>query len=159
MYSTWTIEWTIGNLGQEIRQPSNPYANLLECGLQRSQINALNALIPSLAPDNSKEPRGSMGLGDNYSLLWERDRTGHPYDGIVGQLVEDFIHDAEVGLGQVPENHSGHAKLVRWACLRLPTGQVARSAWKEALKLLDNLRRSQCVNMKVLYTILENWPH
>ena len=26
--STWTMECTIGNLGQEIRQPSNPYANL-----------------------------------------------------------------------------------------------------------------------------------
>jgi hypothetical protein len=27
-YFQWTMEHTIGNLGQEIRQPSNPYANL-----------------------------------------------------------------------------------------------------------------------------------
>ena len=100
-----------------------------------------------------------MELGDNYSLLWERDRTGHPYDGIVGQLVEDFIHDAEVGLGQVPENHSGHAKLVRWGHLHLPMGQVACSAWKEDLKPLDYFWRSQCMKVKVLCTILENWPH
>jgi hypothetical protein len=31
--SQWTLEHTIGNLGEEIKQPSNPYANLANCGL------------------------------------------------------------------------------------------------------------------------------
>ncbi|KAG1841458.1 hypothetical protein C8R48DRAFT_620168 [Suillus tomentosus] len=32
-YAQWTMERTIGNLGQEIRQPSNPHANLSKEGL------------------------------------------------------------------------------------------------------------------------------
>lgn len=34
LLSTWMIECTIGNLGEEIRQPSNPYANLSEQALK-----------------------------------------------------------------------------------------------------------------------------
>ncbi|EDR02846.1 uncharacterized protein LACBIDRAFT_307985 [Laccaria bicolor S238N-H82] len=33
LYSTWTMERVIGDLGGEIRQPSNPYKNLSERGL------------------------------------------------------------------------------------------------------------------------------
>ena len=42
------MERTIGNLGEEIRQPSNPFANLSQRGLRRSQVNALKAMIPDL---------------------------------------------------------------------------------------------------------------
>ena len=42
------MECTIGNLGEEIRQPSNPYANLSQRGLLRCQVNALTAMIPDL---------------------------------------------------------------------------------------------------------------
>ena len=42
------MERTIGNLGQEIKQPSNPYANLSQRGLIRAQVNALKAIIPAL---------------------------------------------------------------------------------------------------------------
>ena len=31
--SQWTLERTIRNLGEEIKQPSNPYVNLANCGL------------------------------------------------------------------------------------------------------------------------------
>ena len=37
-YAQWTMERTIGNLGQEIRQPSKPYENLAEEGLRRSRV-------------------------------------------------------------------------------------------------------------------------
>jgi hypothetical protein len=33
--SQWTLKWTIGNLGEEIRQPSNPFSNLSQCGIHR----------------------------------------------------------------------------------------------------------------------------
>jgi hypothetical protein len=36
LYSQWTMERTIGNLGQEIKSDSQPYANLSERGLRRS---------------------------------------------------------------------------------------------------------------------------
>jgi hypothetical protein len=38
LLTQWPLERTIGNLGEEIRQPSNPYANLSEHGLRRSQV-------------------------------------------------------------------------------------------------------------------------
>ncbi|KAG2335234.1 hypothetical protein BDR05DRAFT_858792, partial [Suillus weaverae] len=47
-YSQWTMERTIGNLGQEIRQPSNPYVNLSREGVRRCQVNALKAMVPNL---------------------------------------------------------------------------------------------------------------
>ena len=43
--SQWCMERTIGILGQEFRQPSNPYQNLSECGLRRAQINAFENIM------------------------------------------------------------------------------------------------------------------
>ena len=47
-YAQWTMERTIGNLGQEIQQPSNPYANLAQEGVRRCRVNSLLAAIPEL---------------------------------------------------------------------------------------------------------------
>ena len=44
------MERTIGNLGEEIWQPSKPYANLSQRGLIRNQVNALIAMVPDLVP-------------------------------------------------------------------------------------------------------------
>ena len=51
-YTQWTMERTIGNLGEEIKQPSNPYANLSQRGICRSQVNALKTMIPDLEPNS-----------------------------------------------------------------------------------------------------------
>ncbi|KIO02210.1 hypothetical protein M404DRAFT_148484 [Pisolithus tinctorius Marx 270] len=40
-YAQWTMEQTIGNIGQEICQPSNPYANFAQEGVHHCQVNAL----------------------------------------------------------------------------------------------------------------------
>ncbi|KAJ6550878.1 hypothetical protein DFH09DRAFT_892146, partial [Mycena vulgaris] len=37
----------------------------------------------------------------------------------------------------------------RWARLRLPNGQIARSAWKEMLKPPDKLRRARCARLSL----------
>jgi hypothetical protein len=42
------MERTIGNLGEEIKQPSQPFANLSERGLRRCQVNALKSVLPHL---------------------------------------------------------------------------------------------------------------
>lgn len=67
--SQWTMERTIGNLGEEIRQPSNPYANLSQRGLLRCQVNALTAMIPDLQKNVSILPRGAIDIGKGYALL------------------------------------------------------------------------------------------
>jgi hypothetical protein len=65
-YTQWTMERTIGNLGEEIKQPSNPYANLSQRGIRRSQVNALKAMILDLEPHLDGLPRNSNNIGDGY---------------------------------------------------------------------------------------------
>jgi hypothetical protein len=55
-YTQWMMEQTIGNLGEEIKQPSNPFANLSQRGIRHSQVNALKAMIPDLEPNSDSLP-------------------------------------------------------------------------------------------------------
>ena len=75
--SQWTMERTIGNLVAEIRQDSNPYANLSQRGLERSQVNALKAMYPDLDEEAYTIPRGAIDLGDNFVLLRAKEPTFH----------------------------------------------------------------------------------
>lgn len=68
-YAQWTMERTIGNLGQEIRQPAEPYANLSREGVRCSQVNALKAMLPELDEPPEGFPTGAVDLGDGYVLL------------------------------------------------------------------------------------------
>ena len=61
------METAIGNLGEEIRQDQDPYANIAQWGLLHAQINSLVAMIPDalLLDDKSGAvPHGSRDLGD-----------------------------------------------------------------------------------------------
>ncbi|EGO01888.1 hypothetical protein SERLA73DRAFT_150949 [Serpula lacrymans var. lacrymans S7.3] len=72
--SQWTIKRTIGNLGQEMRQPSNPYANISQRGLLRSQINALKAMIPILNPERNSLLKGAKDVEGGYVLLRAKEK-------------------------------------------------------------------------------------
>ena len=50
IHAQWTMEQTIGNLGKEVTQPSQPYANISQHGVLRCQINALLAMFPAISP-------------------------------------------------------------------------------------------------------------
>ena len=64
-----------------------------------------------------------------------------------------FLDTAAVARSSV--NRYWCPKVTRWARLRLPNGQVARSHWKECLKPLGKVRTAR--NVKVIYSImLEN---
>jgi hypothetical protein len=64
----------IGNLGEEIRQPSNPYANLSQRGLLRCQVNPLKAMIPDLQQSLPALPHGGVDLGKGFALLRAQER-------------------------------------------------------------------------------------
>jgi hypothetical protein len=77
--SQWTLECTIGNLGAEIKQPSNPFANLSQQGIRHARMNALMAIIPDLDANNylgRALPRSSEDLTNGYTLLRARDKHG-----------------------------------------------------------------------------------
>jgi hypothetical protein len=143
------MERTIGNLGEEIRQPSNPYANLSQRGLLRCQVNALTAMIPDLGPPPPSLPRGAIDLGqpEGYVLLRAQDR----YDRLMRPREADallrYLGSAAAEGSSVNSDSDWCPKVTRWARLRLPNGQVARSRWKESLKPLGKLRTAR--NVKV----------
>ncbi|KAG1894229.1 uncharacterized protein F5891DRAFT_961902 [Suillus fuscotomentosus] len=122
------MERTIGNLGQEIQQPSNPYANLSQEGLQRCQVNTLLSVLPELDEPPKGLPTSSVDLGDGYALLRKRDRYFHLPDP---EHAEDIAHF--LGEGRVLH------RIKKWAHLLLPNGQIVRSAWQETIKPLEKI--------------------
>ncbi|KDQ09941.1 hypothetical protein BOTBODRAFT_116556 [Botryobasidium botryosum FD-172 SS1] len=137
------IRRTIGNLGQEIKQPSNPYANLSQCTVVRCQVNTLKAMIPSLNNDKPKLPLTAIGLGGGYNLLHARDEYRQIISGPEGLAICAHL--------QSQGESNTVARLIRWAQLQLPNGQIARSAWKETLKPLEQVCMSR--NVKVLLSL------
>ncbi|KAG6913570.1 hypothetical protein DXG01_005857 [Tephrocybe rancida] len=121
--SQWTMERTIGNLVRELRQPSNPYANLAQQSLLRSQVNALKVIVPDFL-DPPSLPQGSIPLGSGYVLLHRRQRGASKYTPTETVALVEYIR--RVSPGAVP-----HLHVRRWGRLQLPNGQVARSTWVE----------------------------
>lgn len=123
--SQWTMERTIGNLAQEIRlHNSSVYANLSQRAARRCQINAIKAFIPCIEPLSSALPRGSQDLGQGYVLLRRRERSPHATRTCEANAILSYLTANEIHVTSAPP-------VTRWARLRLPNGQVARSAWKE----------------------------
>ena len=143
--SQWTMERTIGNLTQELRQPSNPYANLSQRGLLRSQINALKAMVPDLDSSEFQPaiPRGGKDCNNGYFLLRAKDnvlRAMRPCEKIAFAAYLTNNHALQIADDWSPE-------VARWSRLHLPNGQIARSSWKEQLKPLQKVRMAR--NVKV----------
>ncbi|KAL6307024.1 hypothetical protein BKA93DRAFT_728601 [Sparassis latifolia] len=139
--SQWTMERTIGNLGQEIRQPSNLFANLSQRGLRRAQVNALKSMIPDLEPLKDHLPRCAVDLGGGYVLLRARQRTAGPLHECEAVALWVYIHDMHAL--EVDSAAMATPLVRRWARLQLPNGQVARSAWNEKKKTLRNVRMAR----------------
>jgi hypothetical protein len=141
--SQWTMEQSIGNLAMEIKSHVHPYANLSQRALQRCQVNALKAMIPDLEFDAENTiPQGAKDLGDGYVLLRARDRTARQISSSECQALQKYLEETHER-NNVLENWV--PKILRWARLRLPNGQVARSAWKEKLKPLEKVRMARNV--------------
>ena len=147
-YAQWTMERMIGNLGQQIRQPSKPYANLAREGVRRSQVNALLFIMPELDSPPKALPRGSIDLGNGYVLLCKRSKYPVSPDDILTQLLRNYLP----GTQNIP-------RFDKWAWLLLPNGQIARSAWRESLKSADNLRVSRNVKVRQLLTDTTFFTH
>jgi hypothetical protein len=141
----WTLERTIGSLGEEVKQPSNPYANLANRGIRRSQVNALYAMFPDLGDAGVQLPRGAIALEGGYVLLRARDDSPRVLEGAYAYALRDFMLKEMGALSSdwVPA-------CTRWARLRLPNQQVARALWKEG-KSPRTGRRSR--NVKVTFIL------
>ncbi len=167
--SQWTMERTIGNLGQEIRQPSNPYANLSRRGVLRCQVNALIAMFPGQftgtndsAPDK-QFPRGAINLGNGYALLRAQDQLRPMRNCEAEALIAYLTNQMHINIAVITSGCSNESQwcpnVARWARLRLPNGQIARSKWKEIMKPIDKVRISRHVKVSSIVTHLHSRTH
>jgi len=138
-YTTqFTMECTIGNLGQEIRQPSNPFANLAWRALQQSQVNALKSIYPELDPNSKPQlPKGVVDVGEGYIMLRPQDKLPAEIPGHLTKVLAQMINAS---------------KIRRWGRARLPNGQVARSVWSEQRHTSQKVWISR--NVKVCITLI-----
>ena len=116
-YAQWTMERTIGNLGEQIRQPSKPFANLSREGVWRCQVNSLLSIMPELDDSNNGLPHGSVDLGNGYILLHKCSKNATIPHGDKAATISQFL-----GPGHLLP------RIKKWAQLCLPNGQIARSA-------------------------------
>ncbi|KAI6117259.1 hypothetical protein EDD16DRAFT_1481545, partial [Pisolithus croceorrhizus] len=117
-YVQWTMERTIGNLGQEIQQLSKPYENLAEEGMQPSRVNVLLAIIPKLDDGIKGHPKGSVDLGDGFVLLCKQDKQLWLPSREEARAISEFIGE------NWPLHH-----FKQWAQLCLLNGQIVQSLW------------------------------
>jgi hypothetical protein len=107
-------------------------------------------MLPELDPDDHKLPRGSVDLGDSYVLLRAKGRSAQDVERAEADAIKSYIQ--KMGVPE-QEYDQGDPRIVRWARLHLPNGQIARSAWKEKLKPLARLRTSRNVKVSRLRLI------
>ncbi|TBU25585.1 hypothetical protein BD311DRAFT_852584 [Dichomitus squalens] len=126
LHSQWPLENAIGNLTAEIGSHSKPYENLSLRGLRRAQVSALIAMFPESLEETPQLPRGAIELGGQYVLLHPTMRSPRVIQAGDSAALITFLRAQGVTL---PEPWT--PRLVFWGRLRLPNGQVARTAWKE----------------------------
>ncbi|KAJ3812864.1 hypothetical protein F5876DRAFT_74456 [Lentinula aff. lateritia] len=134
--SQYTLERLIGDLGQSIRQPSNPFSNLAQQALTRCRINALKNMCPELDPKSiPHQPKGSLDMGNGYLLLRPRKR----WPSVLLSPEIDAFEKAGLFI-----NH-----IRKWGRLCLPNGQVARSLYNESNKTRADIRVTRNVKVRV----------
>ncbi|KAG6896607.1 hypothetical protein C0992_007130 [Termitomyces sp. T32_za158] len=150
--SQWTMERQIGSLTSEIKQDSNPYANLSRRAVERAEVICLKATFPELDPLAGNQidlPRGAQDVGDGYILLRAVDTCKRAMTEAETNAFYQYLeNDDQCGPNNIPYDFK--PSVVRWARLRLPQkygGQIARSFWKESLKPLEKTRTARRVKV------------
>jgi hypothetical protein len=126
-YSQWTIETAIGNLGGEIRNDQDPYANIAQRGILHAQLNSILAKSPHLKLCKDSEgsfPQGAKDLRQGYALLHACQKTVKPVDEVEARAILRYWEE-----NGWPNLDDWPRDIKCWARLRLPNGQTARSRW------------------------------
>ena len=131
----FTMERAIGDLGNGIRQPSNPFGNLSQLALRQAQINAIKVICPELDEDLVKHlPQYSCDLGEGYIVLRPREKVAQGFSDRQLQAVREVCEKQ---------------KRQKWGRLQLPNGQIARSLYSEKQRNSTQTRISRNVKVKI----------
>ena len=140
--SQWTMERTIGNLGEEIRLHADPYANLSQRVIERARVNALYTLAPDLLRTTEKLPAGACDIGEKYLLLGP-----HKHHTMDAAILDAFRTFSDLHHWRIVNGDTDSLSIDRFARLLLPNGQVARSWWHEKKRPAEKVRIAR--NVKV----------
>ena len=147
-YAQWTLETAIGNLGREIRQDRDMFANLAQRAVLRAQTNSLQARFPGI----------QLEFGDTGTPPLSDD--AHQFDGYEGYAFHPRCEEYPSPMREDerdaillywrsqgwPNADMWTQAVCRWAKLQLPNGQIARSVWHET-NVTSKLRRASCVEV------------
>ena len=140
--SQWTMERTIGNLGEEIRLHADPYVNLSQRVIERARVNALYTLAPDLLRTTEKLPAGACDIGEKYLLLGP-----HEHHTMDAAILDAFRTFSDLHHWRIVNGDTDSLSIDRFARLLLPNGQVARSWWHEKKRPAEKVRIAR--NVKV----------
>ncbi|KAJ3508902.1 hypothetical protein NMY22_g16468 [Coprinellus aureogranulatus] len=137
-YATqYTLENIIGDLGGEIRQPSNPYGSFKKIALRRCQMNAAKVIYPQVDINSKvRPPRGAHQADNGYVLLTPRAPRVRKTStlGAMGDLIK-----AKLGMDHV----------LMYGRLMIPNRHYARSVYTESR--YTRLTRRVCRMVKIEY--------
>ncbi|VDC03551.1 unnamed protein product [Peniophora sp. CBMAI 1063] len=142
LVSQWAMERMIGDLGRELRQPGNPFANLTKRAVVRAQVNNLKSMIPNIEPVKPDIPRGAEYRDDGYVLLRKRDTCARAVSEAEAVAIRNYYR---LSGGQCGDDWK--PRVMKWARLRLPDKSEARSAWTEKKKALSEVRMARMVKL------------
>lgn len=136
----WTMERVIGYVGTLLKQPSNIFRNLSAQVKRLAYNNAIVAMWPEFEIEK-KEPRGSKDFGDGYQLLRPMDTVLYYLTDAEKMALDTFCS------GQPDSEDVEQQSLYRWARLKLPFDQIARSRLKEVSRCTDMSRTDRHVKV------------
>ena len=140
--SQYVMEWTIGNLGEEIHLHSDSYRNVTQQAIEQAQEIATKAMFPFLMPIKDPVPTGALDLGHSYYVLGPRELVR--MEKVVLKAFKKFV---EMKGWEIHIADKEPLSFDCFACLCLPNQQEACSLWQEEKREDEEVRRAR--NVKV----------
>jgi hypothetical protein len=132
LVSQYTMERTIGNIVEEMKQHTTAAGNAAQRAICRAQVNVVKALLLNeangTAQPSPRYPRSPVGNG--FCILWPKEwsKNGRVAPEDEFNALENYFEQNEV---EFPFSRS-QLRLKRWGRLQLPTGDIARSVFQES---------------------------
>ena len=145
-YAQWTLETAIGNLGREIHQDRDPFANLTQRAVMRAQVNSLYARFPRIEFEIgrwSSQSSHRCEFEDGFIFLPRCEDNPSPLSDDELLAFKAYWSTQPWPLADIDAWPNA---VCRWAKLQLPNGQKARSVWYES-GVNTKLRRASCVEV------------
>ena len=145
-YTQWTLETAIGNLGREIHQDRDPFANLTQRAVMRAQVNSLYARFPRIEFEIgrwSSQSSHRCEFEDGFIFLPRCEDNPSPLSDDELLAFKAYWSTQPWPLADIDAWPNA---VCRWAKLQLPNGQKARSVWYES-GVNTKLRRASCVEV------------